>query len=176
MGKLESLKPRFLNHVMDLVREAGIDVSDWANLKGGIKNAKSNPKYCYNWAFCGTDVVVLNIWYNSIKENSEQISLSDNLRETSRSESTKGIWKDRAKKFDEAVRAAFLNKMIVRVIINEGQKRNGDSKDTEASEVKFRHLDSLAWVVSSYNDSSGQFTLSRGIQSAHNTHIFLSHD
>ena len=34
---------------MDLVKLAGVDVSDWANFKG--KHASTNPKYCYEWSF-----------------------------------------------------------------------------------------------------------------------------
>jgi len=45
--KVEDLKPKERLRVMDLVSEAGIDVSDWANFKGGEGKAASNPKYCY---------------------------------------------------------------------------------------------------------------------------------
>jgi 5-methylcytosine-specific restriction protein A len=139
-------------------------VSDWANFKGGVEKASSNPKYCYEWAFVDSKHVVLNIWYGSIIETAKHISLTENLRETSRSESTKAIWKKRADKFDKAVRDAFLNSKTVRVIINEGLQRDGHSKQTKASNVKFRLLDTEPWTITSYDDKSGQFVLKRGLQ------------
>jgi hypothetical protein len=164
MNQLESLKPRSKFNVMDLVRDAGIDVSDWANFKGGVKKASSNPKYCYEWAFVDPKHVVLNIWYNSIIEFNKQILLRGNLRKKSGSDSTKGVWKSRADKFDKAVRNAFLNAKTIRVIINEGQQRDGHSRETKASIVKFRLLDKDPWTVTSYEGKSGQFELTRGFQ------------
>lgn len=48
---LEFLKPKERLRVMDLVESVGIDVTDWANFKGGIERAASNPKYCYEWSY-----------------------------------------------------------------------------------------------------------------------------
>ena len=149
---------------MDLVHEAGIDVSDWANFKGGVKKARSNPKYCYDWSFVGNGVIVLNIWYSSIIEESNIVLHRSNLRETSRSDSTKGIWKNRADKFDKIVRNAYQRSQSVRLIINDGYRREGNFKTEKASVVNFRLLDPIPWSVTFYDDSSGQFVLTRGIQ------------
>lgn len=164
MNTIETLKPRHRFFVMDLVRDAGIDVSDWANFKGGAEKARSNPKYCYDWAFVGPGVMVLNIWFSSIVEDSNKVSLTGNLRDTSRSDSTKGVWKNRADKFDKVVRNAYQRRQSVKVIINDGNKREGHSKATKASVVKFRLLDPTPWSVTSYDDTSGQFILTRGVQ------------
>jgi 5-methylcytosine-specific restriction protein A len=164
MNIIESIKPQQKLFVMDLVNEAGIDVSDWANFKGGAKKARSNPKYCYDWAFVGTDVVVLNIWYGSIIEESNTILLRSNLRETSRSDSTKAVWKNRADKFDKIVLNAYQRNQSVRLIINEGYRREGNFKTEKASVVKFRLLDPIPWSVTFYDYASGQFVLTRGIQ------------
>lgn len=43
--ELESLRPVARRRVMDFVRDAGVDVSDWRNYEGGV--AAANPKYCY---------------------------------------------------------------------------------------------------------------------------------
>lgn len=163
MNTIESIKPNQRKFVMDLIREAGIDVSDWANFKGGEKKARSNPKYCYDWAFTNHNVMVLNIWYSSIVEVSNKILLQSNLRETSKSESTKVLWRKRAEKFDEIVLNAYKSRQSVRVIINDGNKREGNSKTEKASAVKFRLLDSISWSVTSYNESSGEFVLTRGV-------------
>lgn len=165
MNTKESLQPQQKFFVMDLVQQAGIDVSDWANFKGGAKRARTNPKYCYEWTFVGPGVIVLNIWYHSIIEKSNKISLQSNLRQTSRSESTKGVWKNRAEKFDKIVRNAYQRSQSVRVIINDGDPRKGNSKTEKASVVKFRILDPIPWSVTSYDDSSGEFVLTRGVQS-----------
>ena len=36
---LEELRPKSHRKIIELVEEAGIDVSDWANFKGGAKKA-----------------------------------------------------------------------------------------------------------------------------------------
>jgi hypothetical protein len=51
MGAIEDLQPTQRLLVMNLLEEAGVDVSAWANGKGGVRKAASNPKYCYNWSF-----------------------------------------------------------------------------------------------------------------------------
>ena len=55
---------------MDLVEEAGIDITDWAKSSNrGKKWAAANPKYCYEWAFIETGkVVVLNLWFDLMQE------------------------------------------------------------------------------------------------------------
>lgn len=139
-------------------------MSDWANFKGGVEKARSNPKYCYDWAFSGPGVMVLNVWFSSIVENSNKITLTGNLRKTSKSESTKSVWKNRADKFDKVVRNAYQKRQTVRVIINDGNEREGNSKSTKASVVKFRLLDPTPWSVTSYDNVYGQFVLTRGVQ------------
>ena len=55
---------------MDLVAEAGIDTSDWPNFRGGLRKARSNPKYCYEWSFVEPNtVVVLNLWFRDMQED-----------------------------------------------------------------------------------------------------------
>lgn len=163
MSIINNLKPTQRLFVMDLVREAGIDVSDWSNIKGGINRARSNPKYCYNWAFSGPGVLVLNVWFGSIEENINEILIEGNLRETSESNITKSVWKNRAGKFDNVVLNAYLNQQTIRVIINDGNERQGHSKSSQASTVKYRLLDPSPWSVSSYESDTGRFVLKRGV-------------
>lgn len=50
---------------MDLAKQAGLDVSDWANYKG---NPASNPKYCYEWALQGSNnVIICNLWFKEMR-------------------------------------------------------------------------------------------------------------
>ena len=48
MGAIEELQPTERLLVMNLLDQAGVDVSAWALGKGGARKAASNPKYCYN--------------------------------------------------------------------------------------------------------------------------------
>ena len=47
MTSLSDLKPTKKFLVMNLLADAGFDVSDWANYDG--KHPASNPKYCYGF-------------------------------------------------------------------------------------------------------------------------------
>jgi hypothetical protein len=82
MSKLSDLTPIEPQRIMDLVRAAGVDVSDWANFKAGEKNAASNPKYCYDWSFIEPNrVVVLNLWFRHLKEQNGTIQCDFNMHE-----------------------------------------------------------------------------------------------
>src|SRR5258705_10917656 len=112
MPDLAQLKPTEKLHVIDLVRAAGVDVSDWANFKGGPKRAAMNPKYCYEWAFEQPGkVVVLNIWHDTIDARNGVITLDWDMRRHSVMNVRvrgKGVWMRRARRMDDAVRRAFV--------------------------------------------------------------------
>lgn len=62
------LRPTSKANVIDLVAAAGVDVSDWANFKGGSAKAAVNPRYCYEWAFEQPGkVAALNLWYEEME-------------------------------------------------------------------------------------------------------------
>ena|SRR6266516_2522854 len=68
MTALSELWPTQKLRLMDLVTEAGVDVSDWKNVKGGAQRAHVNPKYCYEWSFVQPrKVVVLNLWHSQLR-------------------------------------------------------------------------------------------------------------
>ena len=149
---------------MDLVQEAGIDVSDWANYAG--KSPAANPKYCYDWAFIQPDrVVVLNLWFFGIYEHNGNLQLSDNLRlqaERYARRPDKSTWRRRSEKLDEAVRYAYSKRLPIRAIVLDGHARAHEDIDAEASRVEARQLDPVPWAVTSYNDQTGEFTVTRG--------------
>ena len=69
MSLIDEMRPRSKELVMDLVRESGVDVSDWSKYSGGIQRASTNPKYCYEWAFVQPgQVVILNLWFEQLRE------------------------------------------------------------------------------------------------------------
>ncbi len=77
---LSDLKPTQRHRVYDLVLDAGLDVSDWANYRRS-EHPSSNPKYCYNLAFEGTDRVVLCLWFEEIEEDDTGVFQELNYRE-----------------------------------------------------------------------------------------------
>lgn len=83
---IESLKPVERLRVMDLVASLGLDVSDWANFKGGVEKAASNPKYCYEWSYedDSKNLIILNLWYDNLEILDGFIVQNLNLRETAR--------------------------------------------------------------------------------------------
>ncbi|GAA0723102.1 HNH endonuclease signature motif containing protein [Dokdonella soli] len=162
---LETIRPRERLRVMDLVREAGIDVSDWANFKGASPAA--NPRYCYEWAFVDqTKVVVLNLWFDSMElDESGAITQRLNLRQLAMQLERNGgrpVWARRARGLDQALQDAVRLKLPVRVIVNEGHRRDIERDPDKASSVEHRMLDELPWTIAEYDWNSGDCLLVRG--------------
>ena len=81
---LEPLRPRKNEAVMDLVAQAGIDVSPWAQRKdgAGVENPRANPNYCYEWAFGGDqEPTALCVWHRSVQVDKDVLVYEDNLRD-----------------------------------------------------------------------------------------------
>jgi 5-methylcytosine-specific restriction enzyme A len=179
---------------MDLVAQAGIDVSAWA-IKRDPKNPersvpvaepRANPNYCYEWAF-GDEAqgYVLCVWHASLKvvqlpegpaigygENIRELALSldriaiDRTRDTAERNRARDQAR-RARAFDVAIQRAFRKQVPVRLIINEGDRRPLEELGKSRSTVKLRALDSELWFVHDYDDG-GLPLLVRGVQMARN--------
>ena len=90
MSVLNSLKPTKKHSVMELVQSAGVNVSDWSNMKSRNISTASNPKYCNRWSFLQPGkVVVLNYWYNQIKETKGKLQISSLVERMLRSSKKK---------------------------------------------------------------------------------------
>jgi len=76
---ITQMKPTEHLRVYDLVRESGLDVSDWANYERP-ESPQTNPKYCYNWSFIGPDTVVICLWHSDMDEDSDGIFQRHNYR------------------------------------------------------------------------------------------------
>lgn len=166
MANIEELRPVGHQRVMDLVEIAGVDVSDWANFKGGKDNAAANPKYCYEWSFVARDKIILNLWYASMQEHNGLIFQKLNQREVAiRYERLpkRSAWARRARNMDRAILTAFRNKLPVRVIICDGEMRDIENDESEPSKVEHRMLDPIPWAVTAYDWESGECTISRGV-------------
>ena len=87
MPEKSELKPTQKRKVIDLVREAGINVSDWANFEGGKARAAANPKYCFEWSFIEPKkVAVINLWFEQMKQRGKDVVFDLNFREFSTQE------------------------------------------------------------------------------------------
>lgn len=165
MTTLEELAPKRRDKVIDLVHQAGVDVSDWANFKGGPQKASTNPKYCYEWSFVQPDrVVVLNLWFGDMAQSDGIVSYRVRPRASEGRNRSGGhaVWAARRKRMDEAIEYAFRNGIPVRAIICDGNRRNSKDKEPKASQVTKRQLDPVSWAVSACDQRTGACTLTRG--------------
>lgn len=151
---------------MDLVREAGVDVSDWGNYKKGPAYAASNPRYCYDWSFIQPgQVAVLNLWHGNLVQDESGIHSKFNIRkhgDECKQKSNKPMWHKRAYKMDGIIQQALKQNLPIRLIICDG--RMGGIKDAEqrAASVKNRRLDPEPWSITYYDMNTGDCVLTRG--------------
>lgn len=174
MTQLEEIAPRNRELVYTLVKDAGIDVLDWANYKRGAAHAASNPKYCYEWSFVEDGrLVVLNLWHKPMRELDGVVSSTFNMRSLAhqvarlrddplRKDDGKPIWEKRALRMDAAIQLATRKKLPIRVIVCEGEMHGIEYGDDEASRVHKRLLDPTPWAVTHYDWDTGDVTLTRG--------------
>jgi 5-methylcytosine-specific restriction protein A len=167
MSHKEDLMPKSKPNLIELVRNAGVDVSGWSKTaSGNFKHPAANPAYCYEWAFIQDGrVVVLNLWYDEIEEWAGSIYCRLNPRmwsaERSASRSlehgAKSLTPRRAKRMDDAISRAFEEDLPVRVIVVDGPRRDyTNSKSQAASRVERRELDSPNWTVTKYDTRTGE--------------------
>jgi len=166
LSLLEEIRPNAKKRILDLVSEAGIDVSDWANYAGGKERAATNPKYCYEWSFVQPGrIVVVNLWFASMQERNGIVSIDLNLRQSIKKYSQrggKGVWRARAERLDLAIREAANNRLPIRVVVNDGHMRDSDDLKAKASRVEYRLLDPVPWAVTAYDLKTGECVLTRG--------------
>jgi len=166
MSLLGDLRPREKLRVMDLVEQAGMDVSDWARFKGGRERAAVNPKYCYEWAFIKPGrLIVLNCWWDELYADRGKVSIDVSMREwATRNHANHGkpVWTKRALRFDHTLQVALRDKLPIRLILCDGVKRRADDPSARASSVKRRSLDTSQWAITAYDYTTGEGRLTRG--------------
>jgi len=163
MPKLEEILPKGKPRLIDLVKKAGVDVSDWENFKGGKKKAAANPKYCYEWAFVEPKkVVVLSLWHEHIiEERKDDVIIT---RITVREDAAKlsPLKKRRALKVDAAVQTAIKEGLPIRVIVVDRTRSGIGNPEKSFSHVSARFLDPVPWSVTQYDWQNGTCILKRG--------------
>ncbi|MEI6290073.1 MAG: HNH endonuclease signature motif containing protein [Chloroflexota bacterium] len=149
--------------MIDLVDQAGIDVSDWGKYKNGKKSPGANPKYCYEWAFLEPGkMAVLTLWYHELIQNGDDID----CKISSVSDSTKyQNWKQRSERRKTILSTALNSNLPLRVIIVKSYPHNSHDKKDITLRVKTRLLDKINWGIVSINQNTGEILIRRGFQS-----------
>lgn len=170
MPNLSELKPTAKALVIDLVRDAGVDVSEWSDFKG--TNPAVNPKYCYNWSFRRPgELVVALLFHSDLTMVGDDIVHDHNIRLLDGRLGGSGVaqWKKRATELDENLRLAYRDGLPIRAIILEGDKRDHLDAEAKSSAVEKRLLDPVLWAVTRYDMTTGDCVLVRGAVPASST-------
>lgn len=161
---LDVLRPQSRHLVMDLVEEAGLDVSDWSNYKG--KHPASNPKYCYEWVFAEEDKIAACIWFRNMEVTPQgHIAQRIDLWPIIKRHENKGgkpTAARRARSLDMALQRAFRDQLPVRAIVVDGDQADIEKEPDQTSLVRTRLLDIEPWSVAEYDWITGQCLLIRG--------------
>jgi len=162
MSILDEIKPKERQRVFDLVRLAGVDVTDWSNYKSGINKPAANPKYCYEWAFVEPGkLVVLNLWYDSMREVGGNIEHVLNFTEAAWTE-TNPIRKFRRDNMEKAVSIAYRTGLPIRIIVLDGVHQKSLVTPDKPNKPKARLLDPSPWAVVNFNENTGDYLFRRG--------------
>lgn len=161
---LEELRPTQRSLVMDLVAEAGLDVSDWANYAG--KHPASNPRYCYEWVFIQEGMPsVACLWFDNIRmEPDGSVRQRLNLWQVAKKHDSlpgRSAVAKRARALDLALQTAFRKQSPIRVIVVDGKQADLVAQNAKSSKVERRRLDPAEWTVPEYDSSTGDCLLMR---------------
>jgi len=107
------------------------------------------------------------LWIDDLKERDGDIVWTQRLKDPTHAKATSGqktTWHSRARRVEFAIRRAAQENIPIRVIVVDGDKRSPSDRESKASRVKRRLLDSAEWSVLSYDQTSGLTTLKRGIR------------
>lgn len=180
-----ALMPTERHFVMDLLEEARLDVSPWRVTGDGkaVKTPRANPAYCYDWAFGNeAEGFVVCVWHASLRpvtlptgtaiayqENIRDLALALDRISIDRTQpvADRNRSRDQAKRaraFDRVLQLAFRRGLPVRMIVNQGNRRDASELGKSSSSVALRKLDAESWYVHRYEDSSGDALLVRGVQ------------
>lgn len=159
---LDQLRPITKPRVMDLVEQAGLDVSGWAYTTGGkaVAVPAANPAYCYEWCFWDDKRVVLSLWFDNMLLEDGLVLQRVNMRDLRRrienathlDAGMRTTLVRRAQAVDSAVQRAFRDKLPVHVIVCDGDKLDlEDLESRDPSKVQRRLLDPSPWRVTAYD-------------------------
>jgi predicted HNH restriction endonuclease len=164
MDVIESLKPTVRLRLIDLLSTAGVDVSDWSNVKGGKAKASTNPKYCYEWSYEDStqQLIVLNLWFDNLEIEDGSVVQKINMRKVAQDRTNSSPQSKRALTTDVALQLAHKQNWTVKVMICDGPPRALGETRSKASR---RKLDTETWYIKRYDMNTGDCVLVRGIAS-----------
>ena len=161
MGVIEDLQPTKRLLVMNLLEEAGVDVSAWAEGKGGARKAASNPKYCYNWSFEQPgEIVVLCLWHSGLATERGNVVYRMSPKHCGAISRPPGLknWNPRAGEINRLIQLAYTEQLPIKVIFVHGHQAGSG----ERTAVDSRLLDTLPWAVTEYDFATGKCLMVRG--------------
>ncbi|MHC0508506.1 MULTISPECIES: HNH endonuclease [Achromobacter] len=177
-AELAALRPSMRKAVIDLVASAGISTAPWHIKKDGSHavRPRSNPAYCYNWAFGGDEEpIAVCLWYSSMFVREQGISIEQNS--LSIAEQLEAVTEDdeeepetrlrarsqaeRARNLAAKLRLAWEKQLPIRVIVVDGLRRPAESLGKQSSTVALRTLDSNSWRVGTFDNETGTATILR---------------
>lgn len=145
------LRPTSRPKIMDLVKAAGVDVSEWE-----ASGNAANPKYCYEWAFGepgGIAVIRIESFDGQLRYRSVP------ARPTFSSDRKRAVFERRQRTLHAIHAEAFARGTPLRAIISDGVVRDPGA---DSSQVKHRSLDPEPWSASSYNKATQGYEFVRG--------------
>jgi 5-methylcytosine-specific restriction enzyme A len=159
---IESLEPTEHLLVMDLLANAGLDVSPWRNYRG--KSAAANPKYCYNWSFEQPgEFVAVCLWHENLRPSKDKVVYRIPPRRNRPAKTSQEVtWRRRRADLDRHIHLAYTQQLPLRAIIVEGTQGNAETANPIASRVRARLLDPEPWAVAECNFETGECLLVRG--------------
>ena len=175
---LNRLRPTESPRVVDLLKEAGVDVTAWGiNKKKEVIDPYTNTYRNSKWTFGGGhDPIVVCFWWEDIALAGKKIFLGGDARgkanewsnkladgQKSRGEASRLRPKiNKAQDVDRAMSEAYLRRKPVRVAILDGFSANVEDAATLSSSASKRLLDKAPWFVHSYNPT-GRYELVRDV-------------
>ncbi|KVF23171.1 hypothetical protein WJ07_16905 [Burkholderia vietnamiensis] len=183
LSMLDELRPDRLELIYDILERVPISVDEWhvnAN-RQPVKNFKANPRFCYNWSFGSREEgYAVCLWHENLKESAggdvffdtnyragaqDRRARAGALAASDRERSRLIGQADRGLAVDHAVCDAFqLGQPLHVIICSRGEPVDGATMEFPkgTSSVKSRELDSLTWLVESYDDVTGACRIVRG--------------
>jgi len=161
MSVIDDLKPTRKANVMDLLADAGFDVSDWKNVRG--QPPGRNPKYCYSWSFEQPgEAVVVCLWHKSLSPRNGTVAYHRKPNAGAYRRDQSPVWNLRNTQFDARLELAYRQQLPVSVIVLNEKQRIRQADTTKAPIVSGRLLDRTPWAVTEYNYETGECLLLRG--------------
>lgn len=176
--ELDSLRPMESLRVVDLVKQAGVDVTPWSiNKQKEVIDPYNNTFRNSKWMFGGiNEPIVICFWWKDMKASGHQIFIAGDSRRNanewsnklSTGKKSKGEASrlrpkiNKAQEVDQAISEAYIRRKPVRVIVLDGFAANIEEAETLSSNASKRLLDQAAWFVHSY-EPTGAYKLVRNL-------------